>query len=90
MQKFTEEPLIECALAEDGKVNTDLKFLLLSNYSINLKSIGLQGLLSILKIESESHANQNGREREVSEDEFSAFLGIYILMGIHKLPSIKS
>ena len=67
-----------------------LKFLLLSNYSINLKSIGLQGLLSILKIESESYANQNGREREVSEDEFSAFLGIYILMGIHKLPSIKS
>ena len=67
-----------------------LKFLLLSNYSINLKSNGLQGLLSILKIESERYANQNGRAREVSEDEFSAFLGIYILMGIHKLPSIKS
>ena len=25
MQKFTEEPLIECALAEDGKVNTDFE-----------------------------------------------------------------
>ena len=56
-----------------------LKFLLL----------GLHRLLSMLKIESEKYAAQNGWEFDVSE-EFSAFLGINMLTGICKLPSIKS
>ena len=88
MTKFTEEPLKECALAEYGKVSID--FEIASPFKVFNKCIGLQGLLSMLKIESEKYAAQNGRECEVSEEEFSAFLGINILMGIHKLSLIRS
>ena len=61
-----------------------------SAFNVFNKCIGLQGFLSMLEIESERYVAQNGRDIEVSEEEFSAFLGVIILMGIHKLPSIKS
>lgn len=88
MKKFTEEPLKECALADDCKVRID--FEIPSPFKVFNECIGFQGLFSVLKIESERYAAQNGREFEVLEKEYSAFLGINILMGIHKLPSIKS
>ena len=33
---------------------------------------------------------KNGREFKISEEELCAFLGVNILMGINKLPTIKS
>ena len=67
-----------------------IDFEIASAFNVFNKCIGLQGLLSMLEIESERYVAQNGRDIEVSEEEFSAFLGVIILMGIHKLPSIKS
>ena len=54
------------------------------------KCIGLPGLLSIMKIESERYAAQNRRQFQISEEEFCAFLGVNLLMGINKLPTMKS
>ena len=48
----------------------------------------LPGLLSVMKTESERYAAQNGREFKISE-ELCDFLGVSILMGINKLPTIK-
>ena len=50
----------------------------------------LPGLLSMMKTESERYAAQNGREFKISEEELCDFLGVSILMGINKLPTIKS
>ena len=54
------------------------------------KCIGLPGLLSIMKIESERYAAQNGRQFQILEEWFCAFLGVNLLMGINKLPAMKS
>ena len=43
-----------------------------------------------MKTESERYAAQNGREFKISEEELCDFLGVSILMGINKLPTIKS
>lgn len=44
----------------------------------------------MLKVESERFVPKTGREFEVPEEEFSAFLGINKLIRIHKLLSIDS
>ena len=54
------------------------------------KCIGLPGLLSMMKIESERYAAENGRQFQISEEEFCPFLGVNLLMGINKLPTMKS
>ena len=54
------------------------------------KCIGLPGLLSMMKIESEKYAAQNGRQFQTSEEEFCTFLGINLFMGSNKLPTMKS
>ena len=54
------------------------------------KCIGLPGLLSMIKIEYERYAAQSGRQFQISEEEFCAFLGVNLLMGINKLPTMKS
>ena len=54
------------------------------------KCIGLPGLLSLMKIGSERYASQNGRQFPISEEELCTFLGVNILMGINKLPAMKS
>ena len=59
-------------------------------YDVFTKCIGLPGLLSMMKTESERYAAQNAREFKISEEELCAFLGVNILMGINKLPTIKS
>ena len=43
----------------------------------------------MMKIESEGYAAQNGRQFQISEEEFSAFLGVNLLMGFNKLPAMK-
>ena len=53
------------------------------------KCIALPGLLSMMKIESERYAAQNGRQFQISEEEFCAFLGVNLLIGINKLPNMK-
>ena len=44
----------------------------------------------MMKKESERYAAQNGREFKILEEELCAFLDVNILMGINKLPPIKS
>ena len=43
-----------------------------------------------MKIESERYAAQNGRQFQISEEEFCTFLGANLLMRINKLPTMKS
>ena len=59
-------------------------------YNVFTKCIGLPGLLSTMKKESERYDAQNGTEFKISEEEICAFLDVNILMGINKLPTIKS
>ena len=63
-----------CTLAEEGILN--IVFENPSPLQIFSETVGL-GLITLIKTESERYAEQ------------SAFLGINILMGIHKLPSMK-
>ena len=53
------------------------------------KTMGLEGLFSLLKTESKRCAEQNGRMFQTTLEELSAFIGINILMGIHKLPKMR-
>ena len=53
------------------------------------KTVGLKGLLSLLKTVSVRYAEQNGRMFQTTLEELCAFLGINILMGIHKLPKMR-
>ena len=53
------------------------------------KCIGLLGLLSMMKIESERYAAQNGRQFQISEEEFCAFLGVNLLMRINRPSTMK-
>ena len=53
------------------------------------KTVGLEGLLSLLKTESERYTEQNGRMFQTMLEELCAFLGINILMGIRKLPKMR-
>ena len=45
---------------------------------------------SMMKIESERYAVQNGRQFQISEEEFCAFLSVNLLMGINKPLTMKS
>ena len=53
------------------------------------KTMGLEGLFSLLKTESKRCAEQNGRMFQTTFEELSAFIGINVLMGIHKLPKMR-
>ena len=82
---FVETPLQKCSLSK-GVVNIQLENATLPDEFT--KCIALPGLLSKMKTESERYAVQNGTEFKISE-ELCAFLGVNILMGINKLPTIK-
>ena len=75
-----------CTLAEEGILN--IVFENPSPLQIFSETVGL-GLITLIKTESERYAEQSGRTFQTSTAEISAFLGINILMGIHKLPSMK-
>ena len=53
------------------------------------KTMGLEGLFSLLKTESKRCAEQNGRMFQTTLEELKAFIGINILMCIHKLPKMR-
>ena len=77
----------KCVFAEDGVFNIDVQDP--SPMQVFAKTVGLEGLLSLLKTESERYAEQNGRMFQTTLEELCAFLGINILMGIHKLPKMR-
>ena len=58
------------------RLEVSIDFEIASAFNVFNKCIGFQGLLSMLEIESERYVAQNGRDIEVSEEEFSAFLGV--------------
>ena len=64
----------KCVFAEDGTVNIDVQDPL--SMQVFAKMVGLEGLLSLWKTESERYTEQNRR-----------MFVINILMGIHKLPN---
>ena len=87
-KRFAKTPLQPCSLKEEGVVNMQAENLI--PFEAFSKCIGLPGLLSMMKIESERYAAQHGRQFQISEEEFCAFLGVNLLMGINKLPTMKS
>ena len=87
-KRFAKTPLQPCSLKEEGVVNMQTENV--TPFEAFGKCIGLPGLLSMLKIESERYAAQNGRQFQISEEEFCAFLGVNLLMGINKFPTMKS
>ena len=86
-KRFAKTPLQPCSLKEEGVVNMQTENL--TPFEAFSKCIGLPGLLSMMKIESERCAAQNGRQFQISEGEFCASLGVNLLIGI-KVPTMKS
>ena len=77
-----------CSLKEEGVLNMQTENV--TPFEAFSKFIALPGLFSMVKIESEKYAAENGRQFQISEEEFWAFLGVNLLMGINKLPIMKS
>ena len=86
-KQFKPLEIKKCTFAEEGIININLENP--SPLQVFSETVGLEGLLTLIKTESERYAEQNGRIFQTSIEELSAFLGINILMGIHKLPSMK-
>ena len=87
-KRFAKTPLQPCSLKEEGAVNIQTENV--TPFEAFSKCIGLPRLLSMMKIESERYAAQNGRQFEILEEEFCTFLGVTLLMAINKLPTMKS
>ena len=73
-KQFKRAYVEKCVFAEDGTVNIDVQDPL--SMQVFAKMVGLEGLLSLWKTESERYTEQNRR-----------MFVINILMGIHKLPN---
>ena len=86
-KRFENPKLNKFSLAEEGIETINLENP--SSFQVFTEMIDLQGLLIIIKIESERYAAQNGRVLQTKKAELSAFLGINILMGISRSPSHK-
>ena len=50
---------------------------------------GMNELLEIILTETNGYATQKGRNFETTDDELKAFLGINVIVGIKKLPSLE-
>ena len=86
-KQFKRAYVKKCVFVEDGIANIDVQDP--SPMQVFAKTVGLKGLLSLLKAVSERHAEQNGRMFRTTLEELCSFLGINILMGIHKLPKMR-
>ena len=86
-KQFKRAYVEKCVFAEDGIVNIDVQDP--SPIQVFARTVGLEGLLSLLKTELERYAEQNGRMLQNMLEELCAFLGISILMDIHKLPQMR-
>ena len=87
-KRFAKTPLQPCSLQEKGVVNMQTENV--TPFETFSKCIGLPGQLSMMKIESERYAAHNGRQFQIPEEEFCSFLGVNLLMGTNKLPTMKS
>ena len=87
-KRFAKTPLQPCSLKEKGIVNMQTENV--TPFEAISKCSGLPGLLSMIEIESERYAAQNGRQFQISGEEFCAFLGVNLLMGINKLATMNS
>ena len=65
-KRFVETPLQPFSLNEEGVVNIQVENT--TPYNVFTKCIGLPGLFSMMEMESERHAAQNGREFNISEE----------------------
>ena len=87
-KRFAKTPLQPCSLKEEGVVYMQKENV--TPFEAFSKCVALPGLLSMMKIESERYAAQNGRQFQTSEEELCAFLGVNLLMRINKIPNMKS
>ena len=87
-KRFAKTPLQPCSLKEEDVVNMQTENV--TPFKTFSKCIGLAGLLSMMKIEFERYAAQNGRQFQISEENFCTFLVVNLLTGINKLPTMKS
>ena len=85
-RRFREQEIKNCSLTEEGIININLENP--SPLQVFAETIGLD-LLKLIKVEPERFAEQNGSVYQTTIDELAAFLGINILMGINRLPTIK-
>ena len=86
-RRFRKQEINNCSLTEEGIVNITLENP--SPLQVFAETYSLGCLLTLIKVQSERYAEQNGRVYETTIDELAAFLGINILMGINRLPAIK-
>ena len=70
-KRFAKTPLQPCSLKEEGIVNMQTENV--TPFEAFIKCISLPGLLSMMKIESERYAAQNGRQFQISEEEVLRF-----------------
>ena len=68
---FEKPALKKCSLAEEGLVNANLENP--SPFQIFTEVIGLEGLFTLIKIESEKYTAQNGKVFRTKNDELAAF-----------------
>ena len=67
-KRFAKTLLQPCSLKEEGVVNMQTENV--TPFEAFSKCVGLPGLLSMMKIESERYAAQNERQFQISEEEF--------------------
>ena len=80
-----QQPDIDCY----SKINNELADLN-DEYDIFLQVTNLEDLINNIIIpQSEIYATQKGEVFSVSNEEIKSFLGLTILMGIHKLPELR-
>ena len=77
---FAKTPLQSCSFKEEGVVNMEIENV--TPFEAFSKCIDVPGLLSTMKTEFERYAAQNGRQFQISVEEFCAFLGVNLLMEI--------
>ena len=70
-KRFAKAPLQLCSWKEEGVVNMQTENV--TPFEAFSKCIGLSGLLSMVKIESERYAAQNGRQFQILGEEFALF-----------------
>ena len=70
-KRFAKTPLQPCSLKEEGVVNMQTENV--TPFEAFSKCIGLPGLLSMMKIESERYAAQNGNSFRFQRKSFALF-----------------
>ena len=80
-KQFKEVVIAKCIFTKEGIINIEIENLL--PIQVFSETVGLEGVLLLIKKESERYAEQNGRIFQMTSEELWAFLGINILIGIN-------